>query len=88
MLFCFQPAESTEFRSCGAEQWPQRHPEAGLSWPSWPKASQKLSGMRLLELNVPFPGVGLEPLLPRELLQRLALSRHLPQREMRSVALQ
>ena len=21
------------------EQWLQRHPEAGLSWPSWPKAS-------------------------------------------------
>ena len=24
------------------EQWLQRHPEAGSSWPSWPKASQKL----------------------------------------------
>ena len=22
------------------EQWLQRHPEAGLSWPSWPKISQ------------------------------------------------
>jgi len=23
-----------------AEQWLQRHPEAGSSWPSWPKASR------------------------------------------------
>ena len=21
------------------EQWPQRHPEAGSSWPNWPQAS-------------------------------------------------
>ena len=25
------------------EQWLQRHPEAGSSWPSWPKASQPVS---------------------------------------------
>ena len=23
------------------EQWLQRHPEAGSSWPSWPRASQR-----------------------------------------------
>ena len=27
-------------RSVEPEQWLQRHPEAGSSWPSWPKASQ------------------------------------------------
>ena len=31
------PAMSAE----GAEQWFQRHPEAGSSWPSWPQASQE-----------------------------------------------
>ena len=29
----------TPYEACGAEQWLQRHPEAGSSWPSWPKAS-------------------------------------------------
>ena len=30
---------SARYRAVGQEQWLQRHPEAGSSWPSWPKAS-------------------------------------------------
>ena len=26
------------------EQWLQRHPEVGSSWPSWPEASHRLGG--------------------------------------------
>ena len=33
------------------EQWLQRHPEAGLSWPSWPKASQLQIPMGTVYLN-------------------------------------
>jgi len=29
----------SERRLPDIEQWLQRHPEAGTSWPSWPKAS-------------------------------------------------
>ena len=29
------------------EQWLQRHPEAGSSWPSWPEASQAASWFHL-----------------------------------------
>ena len=32
--------QSWEAGTLSPEQWLQRHPEAGLSWPSWPKASQ------------------------------------------------
>jgi len=31
------------------EQWLQRHPEAGSSWPIWPKASQYLTGVVVVE---------------------------------------
>ena len=31
---------SSDNRAVEPEQWLQRHPEAGSSWPSWPKASQ------------------------------------------------
>ena len=41
--------------SSGAEQWLQRHPEAGWSWPSWAKASYPRSFDETL--------VGLERLL-------------------------
>jgi len=30
---------SARYRALEPEQWLQRHPEAGSSWPSWPKAS-------------------------------------------------
>ena len=30
---------SARCRAVAPEQWLQRHPEAGSSWPSWPKAS-------------------------------------------------
>jgi len=30
---------SARYRAVEPEQWLQRHPEAGSSWPSWPKAS-------------------------------------------------
>ena len=30
----------TSEKTCEPEQWLQRHPEAGSSWLSWPKASQ------------------------------------------------
>jgi len=35
------PVEAIEcrYRAVEPEQWLQRHPEAGSSWPSWPKAS-------------------------------------------------
>jgi len=36
------PAESS-----GADQWLQRHPEAGPSWPGWPKASYEQQPSRL-----------------------------------------
>ena len=31
---------SARYRAVEPEQWLQRHPEAGSSWPSWPQASQ------------------------------------------------
>ena len=31
---------SSRYRAVEPEQWLQRHPEAGSSWPSWPKASR------------------------------------------------
>ena len=31
---------SARYRAVETEQLPQRHPEAGSSWPSWPEASQ------------------------------------------------
>ena len=31
--------ETSARQSSGAEQWLQRHTEAGSSWPSWPEAS-------------------------------------------------
>jgi hypothetical protein len=33
------PEEPAPRRPPRIEQWLQRHPEAGSSWPSWPKAS-------------------------------------------------
>jgi len=33
---------SARHRAVEPEQWLQRHPEAGSSWPSWPQASQML----------------------------------------------
>jgi len=32
------------YREVEPEQWLQRHPEAGSSWPSWPKASHPHGG--------------------------------------------
>jgi len=32
---------SARYRAVEPEQWLQRHPEAGSSWPSWPQASQR-----------------------------------------------
>jgi len=29
------------YRAVEPEQWLQRHPEAGSSWPSWPKVSHR-----------------------------------------------
>jgi len=34
---------SARYRAVEPEQWLQRHPEAGSSWPSWPQASQQVS---------------------------------------------
>ena len=34
---------STQYRAVEPEQWLQRHPEAGSSWPSWPETSQTRS---------------------------------------------
>ena len=31
---------SAQYRAVEPEQWLQRHPDVGSSWPSWPKASQ------------------------------------------------
>ena len=31
---------STPYGAVKPDQWLRRHPEAGSSWPSWPKASQ------------------------------------------------
>ena len=33
-------ARTTRYKAAEPEQWLQRHPEAGSSWPSWPKASK------------------------------------------------
>jgi hypothetical protein len=33
------PRDTCPIWSSGAEEWPQHHPEAGSSWPSWPRAS-------------------------------------------------
>ena len=33
---------SARYRAVEPEQWLQRHPEAGSSWPSWPQASQEV----------------------------------------------
>ena len=35
-----RPLMQTQVCVGGSEQWHQRHPEAGSSWPNWPKASQ------------------------------------------------
>ena len=32
--------KSAQYKAVEPEQWLQRHPEAGSSWPSWPKASE------------------------------------------------
>ena len=37
---------SARYRAVEPEQWLQRHPEAGSSWPSWPKASHKACSER------------------------------------------
>ena len=40
---------SARYRAVEPEQWLQRHPEAGSSWPSWPKALQVVgeAGMKI-----------------------------------------
>jgi len=42
---------SARYRALEPEQWLQRHPEAGSSWPGWPKASQLLLGGFLVSLS-------------------------------------
>ena len=37
---------SARYRAVEPEQWLQRHPEAGSSWPSWPKASHPQQGKK------------------------------------------
>ena len=48
---------STRYRAVEPEQWLQRHPEAGSSWPSWSKASQvmRLQGYEDLRSAAHFP---------------------------------
>ena len=69
---------SARYRAVKPEQWLQRHPEAGSSWPSWPQASQ--GGYLILEADG-VHGVGLKHLLPSSLRlrpQKVDASQHLP----------
>jgi len=43
------------YRAVEPEQWLQRHPEAGSSWPSWPKASQNEHGAGRTRVLVALP---------------------------------
>jgi len=40
---------SARYRAVEPEQWLQRHPEAGSSWPSWPQASHSEEEMMTFE---------------------------------------
>ena len=42
---------SARYRAVEQEQWLQRQPEAGSSWPSWPRASHR--GLLFLMREVP-----------------------------------